>query len=614
MIFRLLRVLVLLALPLVGRAAVLVPNFSETPIAVTGASQTADIEWAPDMTKRLFLAQKNGTVRVMQNGVLRTDPFVVLSPVYENSECGLVGMCFDPNFLVNRYIYFFVTVSASEQQIIRCQELPGGLTRLEVLLPELPTQGINHDGGGLVVGLDGKLYFSIGDLGTGIGVNTDLSLLASKVGRCNLDGSAVVFNPYYDGAGPNNDYIYARGFRNPFKMAVQPTTGLLWVDVAGNGYEQIFAIEKGDHAGWNLYENNQPTGFIRPRVKYRTNGTDTRTIAPGGVYWHSNIITFTTTAAHGFRPGERVSVSGVSLAPDANGTYFVDTIPTATTFTVFKEGPHIEGTGGTVSTFNLGGAVTGGCFYNSGGFSGEYRQNYFFCDVNSGRINRVTFDASNEVASVEYFVNGVNAAVDVTTGPDGDLYYAGFGNETIYRLTHTNNPLRICATPQFLNMAEGGVAVVHVRLTSPPASNVTLDVARSSGSAGISTTNVALVFTPANYSDTQPIFIQAAADADRGLSQAAFTLSCPGYQARAITVNAYDPDHGTLSFYGITRPNNITRVQMATERKTRIALEASTNFANWQSLSTSTSLTNTITIFDNSPALPRRFYRGRIVP
>jgi len=226
----------------------------------------------------------------------------------------------------------------------------------------------------------------------------------------------------------------------------------------------------------------------------------------------------------------------------------------------------------------------------------------------------VTFDASNEVASVEYFVNGVNGAVDATIGPEGDLYYTGFANQTLYRLTHTNNPGRICVTPQFLNMAEGGVAIVHVRLTSPPASDVTLDVVKASGSVGISTTNTSLVFTPGNYSDTQPIFVQAAADSDRSVSQATFTLSCPGYQARQIIINAYDPDHGTLAFNSITRPNNITRMQVATERKVRVALDASTNLVNWQALSTNNSITNTLTIFDNtSTTLPRRFYRGRVV-
>lgn len=203
-------------------------------------------------------------------------------------------------------------------------------------------------------------------------------------------------------------------------------------------------------------------------------------------------------------------------------------------------------------------------------------------------------------------------AVDVATGPEGDLYYAGFGNQTVYRLTHTDNPQRICVTPQFLNIAEGGVGVIHVRLTSPPAGNVALDVAKTSGSAGISTTNMSLVFTPANYSDTQPIFIEATADADRGHSQAAFTLSCPGFQARGITINAYDLEHGQLAFNMVSRSNNVTRLQIATERKTRVALDASTNLVNWQPLSTNNSLANTITLFDNSPARPHRFYRSRV--
>ena len=112
MMFRLLSALVLLGFALSSPAAVLVPGFSEAAIPVPGVSQTTDIEWAPDTSKRLFLTQKDGTVRVMQNGTLLPQPFAVLSPVYTDSECGLIGMCFHPNYLMNRFIYFFLTVSA----------------------------------------------------------------------------------------------------------------------------------------------------------------------------------------------------------------------------------------------------------------------------------------------------------------------------------------------------------------------------------------------------------------------------------------------------------------------------------------------------------------------
>jgi glucose/arabinose dehydrogenase len=597
---------------MVARGAALVQGFSESAFPVPGLSLTTDIEFAPDTSRRLFIAQKNGVVRVMlQNGTLLTEPFASIN-VFQDSECGLVGMCFDPNFLVNRYVYLFATVSSSEQQIIRCQDVDGTASSIIVLVPRLPTLGANHDGGGLAVGLDGKLHFSIGDLGATVGVNADLSSMASKLGRCNLDGTAVMFNPFLDGPGGNNDFIWARGFRNPFKLAVQPSTGLIWVDVAGGAYEQIFAVDKGDHAGWVDYENDQPAGYIPPRIKYRTNGTDTRQIADGGVYWHSNVITFTMTSAHGFRRGERVNVTGV-LNSSVNGTYYVSSVPGATTFTVPKAGPHIVSTGGAVTTLAMGGAVTGGCFYNSTAFADSYRQNYFFCDYNSGRINRATFDVSNEVASVDYFVNAVNGAVDVTTGVNGHLYYAGVGNETIYRLAHTVNPQRIVVTPQFLNMAEGGIAVVHVRLTSGPASDVTMTVARTSGSAALSTTNLSLIFTPANFADTQPVFIDSAADADRAPSQAVFTLSCPGYPVRTFNVNAYDPGHGTLTFASVARTNNLTRFQIATERKTRLALEASSNLVSWQPFTTNLSVTNIATLFDNSPVSSQRFYRARIV-
>jgi hypothetical protein len=213
---------------------------------------------------------------------------------------------------------------------------------------------------------------------------------------------------------------------------------------------------------------------------------------------------------------------------------------------------------------------------------------------------------------MDYFVNGISGAVDVTTGPNGHLYYAGFGTPTIYRLVSTNNPQRIVVSPQYLNMAEGGVAVVNVRLSSAPASNVSMDVARTGGSAGISTTNVSLTFTPANFSDTQPIFIQAAADGDHAHSQATFTLSCPGYPARQFFANAYDPDHATLGFTGVWRTNNTSRFQVATERKTRVALEASTDFSSWQPFTTNLSVSNVMSLFDNSPVQSQRFYRVRI--
>lgn len=104
-------------------------------------AQATGMAWAPDGSNRLFVIRKTGEVRVIQNGNPTPTLFATLSPVYTNSECGLIGICFDPDFLNNRFVYFFVTVSSTEQQIIRLTDDNGVGTNRTVLVPGLPTIG-----------------------------------------------------------------------------------------------------------------------------------------------------------------------------------------------------------------------------------------------------------------------------------------------------------------------------------------------------------------------------------------------------------------------------------------------------------------------------------------
>ena len=64
-----------------------------------------------------------------------------------------------------------------------------------------------------------------------------------------------------------------------------------------------------------------------------------------------DITTFTTSAAHGFTPGQTVIVTGVTSTPATfNGTFVVATAPTTTTFTVANAGTASQtGGGGTAS-------------------------------------------------------------------------------------------------------------------------------------------------------------------------------------------------------------------------------------------------------------------------
>ena len=142
-----------------GRAVLLDPAFTETYYAydATNLISLTGLAWAPDGSNRLFVTRKDGLIFLIKNGAQLPTPFATITPVFTDSECGLTGIAVDPNFLVNHYVYVFVTVSASEQQIIRYTADADVGAEKTVIVPGLPTQGMNHDGGGLGFGPDGKI-------------------------------------------------------------------------------------------------------------------------------------------------------------------------------------------------------------------------------------------------------------------------------------------------------------------------------------------------------------------------------------------------------------------------------------------------------------------------
>ncbi|HVS33391.1 MAG TPA: PQQ-dependent sugar dehydrogenase, partial [Thermoanaerobaculia bacterium] len=354
----------LLLVPSRAAATPVDTNFTETQFAVVDGGEVTGIAWAPDGSNRLFVTRKGGEVRIVKDGALLTTPFAT-ETVFTNSECGLIGLAFDPGFVTNKYVYFFATVSGTEQQIIRYTAMGDTGVNRTVIVPGLPTIGQNHDGGAVGFGPDGMLYWAIGDLGNFTGVDADLTSLASKIGRARPNGDVPADNPFVDGAGPNNDYIWARGFRNPFTFTWRPETEDLWVNTVGTSFEQVFVVGSGDHAGWNDFESNQPPGFIRPVISYRTNSSLDNTIAPMGASRSAGVATFTTTDSDHRNPvGTKVTIAGVGDA-SFNGTGFVTAVPMPNVFEIAQEGPDAASGGGSATSLNIGGAITGGTFFES---------------------------------------------------------------------------------------------------------------------------------------------------------------------------------------------------------------------------------------------------------
>jgi glucose/arabinose dehydrogenase len=226
-------------------------GFQETLIAGGLTSPTA-MEFAPD--GRLFVAQQSGRLRVIKNGVLLPTDFVTLN-VASNSERGLLGVAFDPNFAVNRFVYVYYTRATPlpiKNRVSRFTARgdvakPGSEV---VILDDIASDAGNHNGGGIHFGLDDKLYVAIGDGGATSANSQSLGTLSGKLLRINSDGSIPADNPFVGTPGARGE-IWAMGLRNPYTFGIDPETGKIHInDVGAGSWEEINVGAAGANYGW----------------------------------------------------------------------------------------------------------------------------------------------------------------------------------------------------------------------------------------------------------------------------------------------------------------------------------------------------------------------------
>ncbi|AKK30740.1 hypothetical protein AB431_21160 [Mycobacterium sp. EPa45] len=223
------------------------PVFERTPIA-SGLSSPTDFVVLPD--GRILITEKAGAIRVYENGALRPDPLLVL-PTRTEGERGLLGIAADPSFADNGFIYVAYTTTDAHYQLSRYTVTADGIdpNSVKPLFRSVDVEANNHQGGELVFGPDGKLYWGIGD--NTVGTNArDLSNIHGKILRLNpTDGSAPQDNPFVNSQGAVPQ-IWAYGLRNPFRLEFTPDGRLLAGDVGNNAVEELDLITKGGDYGW----------------------------------------------------------------------------------------------------------------------------------------------------------------------------------------------------------------------------------------------------------------------------------------------------------------------------------------------------------------------------
>ena len=290
--------LLLLAWGAVCQAAVLPPGFTETTFNFRFKQPTA-MAFAPG--GRIFICEKGGRLLVVKNGLLLSTPFVTVT-TDTSGERGLCGVTFDPNFSSNGYVYVYYTATtpAIHNRVSRFTASGDvAVANSEVILLEIDNSlNIQHNGGALHFGKDGKLYVAVGnDL---INSNSQtLSNLRGKVLRINPDGTIPQDNPFYNVATGKNRAIWTLGLRNPFTFAVQPGTGLIYInDVGQSSWEEINLGIAGANYGWALTEGyTDNPSFQSPLYAYghgsiESGDSSLGCAITGGDFYNPNTVQF----------------------------------------------------------------------------------------------------------------------------------------------------------------------------------------------------------------------------------------------------------------------------------------------------------------------------------
>ncbi|MGW9479876.1 family 16 glycoside hydrolase [Saccharomonospora azurea] len=425
-------------------------------------------------------------LRVFDDHPLPPDPDIEGS---KNQEGGLLGLALDPDFDTNGWVYVYYTSRDENNHFLSRFMVEDGRLDVEseIVLLKVPYDKTNccHVAGDLEFDSAGNLYLSTGDEATP-DLNDQYSPLDSRSthwynddrrtsGNTNdLRGKILRITPQADGTytipegnlftgaeeggGKTRPEIYAMGFRNPFRISIDPATDRLhignygpdrlgdWTERGPWGFDQYMVTSEPANFGYPFcignnypyrpwdYETNEPLGDFYDCENGPINDSPNNTglertppVKPATIYYPRSWTGWPQTW-EGW-PGRDINP-----------------IPE----------PFLEmgsGAGGPMSgpvyryDENLGSPTK---------FPESYDGRWFLLDYHRGHVKTAVLDENETVTAIDDFMPGQtwSGLMDGQFGPDGSLYVlegGSFGdspNAGLYRIDYVggDGPNPDCAT------------------------------------------------------------------------------------------------------------------------------------------------------------------------
>jgi aldose sugar dehydrogenase len=372
--------------------------YGQASISDSALNVEAAVEGLSSPTSMIFLGdnnilvlEKEGSVRLVSNGVLQEEPILQV-PVNAENERGLLGIAADED---NNSVFLYYTEADPLSNRVYKYQWNGQSLVNPTLILDLPAEpGPNHDGGKIVIGPDSHLYAVIGDLNHDGQLQNfpdgpppdDTGVIFRVISE---DGSAAPDNPFVNSEDELLSKYYAYGVRNSFGIAFDPLTGNLWDTENGPAsYDEVNLVRPGFNSGWQTV------------------------MGP-------------------------ISLSGDTEEDLVNfpGSHYADPL--------FSWAERLGPTD--IEFFN---STQLGERYTNNIFVGDVtRGNLYFFEVNENRdgissgtaqqqsgLSDLVVDNEDELSAIT-FGSGFGGITDIETGPDGNLYVLSFDDGIIYEIS-----------------------------------------------------------------------------------------------------------------------------------------------------------------------------------
>ena len=425
-------------------------SLTKTPLSVGEFFEPTEMTILPNLD--VLIVQRRGDIAIYKNDSKELKPAGKLDVYWKtkkdttvNAEEGLLGICKDPNFAQNNWVYIFY--SPNDTSVNRLSRFTLKDDKIDMSSEKIVLQFYSqreiccHTGGSIAFGGDGLLYLSTGDNSTpfdepkqtyvnrGFGPlddrpghqqydarrsSSNSNDLRGKVLRIKVNEDATYSIPdgnlFAKDQANTRPEIYAMGTRNAYRLSVDPKNNYVyWGDVGPDapkdsanrgpqGYDEINQARKAGYFGWPLFVGNN-----LPYNQYDYN---------------------TGKSGIKFDPLKPINNS-------RNNTGIKELPALSPPFIWYPYGPSADfpqmGSGGRT-------AMAGPVYYSDlypgkKGLPDYYNGKFFIYEWIRNFVRVVSLQPNGDFYKMEPFMEGTKFAgpVDMEIGPDGHLYILEYG-------------------------------------------------------------------------------------------------------------------------------------------------------------------------------------------